>query len=84
MTTENRRELSDADVQRVADAVADSRPPGRTLTDGDVRALADELEGRLVRRFYINVGKGVWALVWKAIIGAIVIVSAYGALKGMK
>jgi len=56
----------------------------RALTDDDVKALADEFEQRLVARFYDNLGRGVWGLMWKAMIGAIVIVAAYGAVKGVK
>lgn len=53
----------------------------RTLTPADVEAIAQALESRLVKRFYLNLGKGVFGLFWKACIAAIVVVSAYGALK---
>lgn len=56
----------------------------RALTDQDIQALADEFESRLVSRFYDNLGRGVWGLAWKALLGAIVLVAAYGAVKGMK
>lgn len=56
----------------------------RALTDEDVRALADEFESRLVARFYSNLGRGVWGLVWKAVVGAVVLIAAYGAVKGVK
>lgn len=56
----------------------------RNLTDDDVRALSDELEKRLTERFYGNLGRGMWALAWKAIITAILGVIAYGSLKGFK
>ena len=53
----------------------------RQLTDEDVTAIVDALEGRLTDKFYRDLGKGLWGLFWKAIIGAIVFVAAYGALK---
>jgi hypothetical protein len=56
----------------------------RHLTDDDVKALADELEDRLTDRFYGNLGRGMWALAWKAIITAILGIIAYGSLKGFK
>lgn len=56
----------------------------RNLTDDDVKALADELENRLADRFYGNLGRGLWALAWKAVIGAMLGIIAYGSLKGFK
>ena len=53
----------------------------RQLSDDDVTAIVDALEGRLTDKFYRDLGKGLWGLFWKAIIGAIVFVAAYGALK---
>ncbi len=53
----------------------------RKLTESDVKALADELEQRLIGRFYHNLGHGVWALVWKALVLAAVALAAYGAAK---
>ena len=49
----------------------------RSLTDADIEALAKALKNE----FYTNLGKGVWALVWKAIMVAVVGVAAYGTLK---
>jgi predicted phage tail protein len=54
----------------------------RNLTDDDVSALADEMEKRMVNRFYGNLGRGVWGIVWKAVVIAIVGVAAYGAIRG--
>ena len=53
----------------------------RKLTDGDVVAIVDALEARLTDKFYRDLGKGLWGLCWKALIGALVFVAAYGALK---
>jgi len=53
----------------------------RQLSDADVTAIVDALEVRLTDKFYRDVGKGLWGMVWKALIGAMVFVAAYGALK---
>lgn len=56
----------------------------RVLTDDDVDAITDALEKRMTDRFYNDIGKGVWSMVWKAIVIAIVGIAAYGSVKGMK
>jgi hypothetical protein len=56
----------------------------RALTDEDVQALADEFEERLARRFYLNIGRGVWGLAWKAILVGLLFVASYGYFKGWK
>jgi len=56
----------------------------RNLTDEDVQAVVDELEKRVVERFFSNVGKGVWNLVWRVLVVAMIGLAAYGASKGMK
>lgn len=53
----------------------------RNLTDADVKALADEMEGRLVSRFYSNLGQGVWSVAWKLVVVGIIALVAYGSLK---
>lgn len=53
----------------------------RKLTDADIKALADELEDRMVNRFYRNLGSGVWSLAWKALVLGAVALAAYGAAK---
>ena len=47
----------------------------RTLTDEDVEAIVDNLR----KKFFINLGKGVWALAWKGIILLAVGIAIYGA-----
>jgi hypothetical protein len=47
----------------------------RTLTDDDIEAILDAFESR----WYRNIGKGVWSIVWKAVLGALLAVGAYGA-----
>jgi len=47
----------------------------RNLTDADVKALATEFKNQ----FYSNLGKGVWSLVWKAMIGVLIALAYYGS-----
>lgn len=56
----------------------------RKLTDDDVKAIVDQLETRVSERFYGDLGRGVWAVVWKALILAIIGIAAYGSTKGFK
>lgn len=56
----------------------------RSLTDDDVKAIVDQLETRWVERFYGDLGRGVWGVIWKAIVVALVGLAAYGSVKGMK
>lgn len=56
----------------------------RKMTDADVQVLADEMETRLVERFYGNLGRGLWGLVWKVVLLAIIGIAAYGSAKGIK
>ena len=56
----------------------------RNLTDDDVKAVVDALEKRMTERFYNDLGKGVWSLVWKVIVVTLVGLAAYGSFKGMK
>lgn len=55
--------------------------PKRNLTDADIDALATRLEDVMVRRFYLNLGRGLWSLVWKAVVFGLVTLAAYGAYK---
>lgn len=56
----------------------------RTLTDGDVKAIVDELERRATQRFQLNIGKGVLSLVWKSCFYLILWLAAYGAAGGFR
>lgn len=52
----------------------------RVLSDADVEALLDAVE----RRFHINVGRGIFAFAWKAIVIILLVLASYGAgLKGL-
>jgi hypothetical protein len=62
----------------------DHENEARTLTNDDVKALADEMEARLMSRFYGNLGRGVWDLAWKAIVICIVGIAVWGFLIEMK
>ena len=53
----------------------------RQLTDEDVTAIVDALEGRLTDKVYRDLGKGLLGFFWKTVIGVIFFVAAYGALK---
>lgn len=53
----------------------------RNLTDGDVDAIVKSLESRVTDKFYRDLGKGFWGIVWKAIMGALLFIAAYGAVK---
>lgn len=55
--------------------------PNRNLTDEDVKAIVDGLEKRMTDKFYRDLGRGFWGFVWKGIIGAAMILAAYGAVK---
>jgi hypothetical protein len=57
---------------------------GRTISDEDAEAIAAALEDRLMKKFYADLGKGVWGMVWKVIVGGIVAVAAYGYFQGGK
>lgn len=54
----------------------------RNLTEQDVQAIVDELESRLEKRFFLNLGRGVWSIAWKVAITGVIILSAIGSLKG--
>jgi hypothetical protein len=53
----------------------------RALTEADIKALADELEDRLVRRFYTNLGRGLWGLIWRAFMLGMLGLAACGGMK---
>lgn len=53
----------------------------RNLTDADVEAISASIERRLVRKFYLDLGKGVWSFVWKSFVAGLILVAVYGAAK---
>ena len=54
----------------------------RTITNADVKKIVDCLEDRIEERFYINLGKGIWAFVWRATVAGLLALAAYGHYKG--
>ncbi len=50
----------------------------RNLTDADVEAIADALKERIKEEFYTDLGKGVWAAAWKAIVMVLIGLAYYG------
>ena len=54
----------------------------RALTDEDIDALAEALERTLSDRFYHNLGRGFWGLIWRGMILAGMALAAYGYEKG--
>ena len=51
----------------------------RTLTDADIDAICVALQARIEKRFYQDLGRGLWGLVWKAALGFLIFVAAQGA-----
>lgn len=58
----------------------DNQSP-RLMTDEDVKAVVDELESRLERRFYQNLGKGLWSAAWRGFMIIVFVLVAIGAAK---
>lgn len=56
----------------------------RTLTDADIEAIVKQAEAAFIARFYSDLGKGVWGILWKALIMAAIGIAAYGGYKGIK
>jgi hypothetical protein len=54
----------------------------RTLSDADIEAMTTAFERRMEERFYNNLGKGLWGIIWKAVLVAAIAIAAYGAAKG--
>lgn len=60
----------------------DQKNQPRNLTDADIEALSAAMEKRIVNRFYLNLGSGLWGLIWKGILLVSIFLAAYGAGKG--
>jgi hypothetical protein len=54
----------------------------RSLTDDDVKAIVTLLKTELVKDFYGNVGRGVWAWFQKIVFAALFAIAVYGAAVG--
>ncbi len=53
----------------------------RSLTDADVVAIVDAIEKRATEKFYRDLGKGLWGIVWRGLIGVALVVAAWGAAR---
>jgi len=51
----------------------------RTLTDADVEAISEALYAKITDDFYKDLGKGVWSIVRKIAVAAILFALGYGA-----
>lgn len=51
------------------------------LSDDEIEQLASSIKAKMIEQFYSDFGRGVWSMVWKAIITLLVLIAAYGALK---
>lgn len=60
------------------------KQPQRTLTDADISALASALEGAIVQRFQLNVGRGLLNILWRWALTGALLLCAYGAGGGFK
>lgn len=56
----------------------------RNLTDADVDAIVGALTSKVKQEFYEDLGRGVWGIAWKAAVGLLIGLAAYGSLKGYK
>lgn len=56
----------------------------RTLTEDDVKAIAEQIESGITQRFQLNIGRGILGLAWRVFMYALVAVAAYGAGGGLK
>ena len=52
----------------------------RSLTDDDVTLIVDEIEKRVAGMFFKNLGRGIWGMVWNAILIVFLMLIGYGAL----
>lgn len=59
----------------------DHRP--RTLTSADVEAITEALREKVIEEFYQDLGRGIWGLVWRGVVIAMVSIAAWGAIKGV-
>ena len=54
----------------------------RSLTDDDVKAIVDGLEERILSRMYLNAGKGILSLAWRAFLIIVLALAIYGVVNG--
>ncbi len=56
----------------------------RNLTNADVEAIVKRLRESITQEFYEDLGKGLWAFVWKAVLMTMIGIAAVNGLKGIK
>lgn len=56
----------------------------RNLTDEDVQAIVNALSVRVKQEFYEDLGRGMWSVAWKVIVGTLITIAAYGSIKGLR
>lgn len=78
MDERRRTTLTDEDLDHIVKHV---NKVGVRLSDDDVNRIALALESQITKRFYMNLGKGLWAMVWKGIILFLLAMAAYGHYK---
>jgi hypothetical protein len=54
----------------------------RNLTDDDVDAVVEALGKKLKQEFYEDLGRGVFAVAWKVVVGVIIALAAVGSHSG--
>jgi uncharacterized protein YqeY len=54
----------------------------RILSDEDVEAVADKLLEKIEAKVYHDMGKGLWGIVSKVLLAAMIGLAAYGAVSG--
>lgn len=72
------REIFEMFLNKENDDMPPVSPPGRNLTDEDVKAIVKQLKSELVTDFYGEVGRGVWAWVRKIIMWILLSLAIYG------
>lgn len=60
--TGDRRRFTEEEMQAFADVV------GKAVAKAVTESLVDALEKKLTEKFYINLGKSTWSILYKAII----------------
>jgi hypothetical protein len=56
----------------------------RTLTDEDIEAITVALEKKMTHKIYHDLGKGLFGMIWKGILIAVISIAAYGAAHQLK
>lgn len=54
----------------------------RNITDADAEAIASALQKKVTKQFYEDLGKGVWAWVWRGLVFGAVAFAAWTGLRG--